>query len=58
MCLVAWRLTYPASSHFAAGLIAAAALMAAWPVLIWHVAPVGAAALLFHAGMGLMLVLC
>lgn len=58
VCLVAWRLGYPASARLAAGLIAAAALMAAGPVLIWHVAPVGAAALLFHAGMGLLLVLC
>lgn len=58
VCLVAWRLGYPASARLAAGLIAAAALMAAGPVLIWHVAPVAAAALLFHAGMGLLLVLC
>lgn len=58
VCLVAWRLAYPASLRLAAGLIAAAASMAAGPVLIWHVAPVAAAALLFHAGMGLLLVLC
>lgn len=56
--LVAWRLGYPASRGLAAGLIAAAALMAAGPVLIWHIAPVGAAAVLFHAGMALLLVLC
>lgn len=58
VCLVAWRLGYPASARLATGLIVAAALMAAGPVLIWHVAPVAAAALLFHAGMGLLLVLC
>lgn len=56
--LVAWRLAYPSSLRFAGGLVSAAALMAAGPVLMWHVAPVGAAALLFHAGMALLLVLC
>lgn len=40
-----------------AGLVAAAATMAAAPVLMWHVAHVGAGALLFHAGMVLLLVL-
>lgn len=56
--LVAWRLTYPASRRLAAGLITAASLMAAGPVLIWHMAPVLAAALLFHAGTALLLALC
>lgn len=58
VCLVAWRLAHPASSRLAAGLIVAAALMAAGPILVWHVAPVVAAALVFHAGLGLLLVLC
>ena len=56
--LVAWRLGHPASLRLTAGLIAAAALMASGPVLIWHVAPVGAAALLFHVGTALLLILC
>ena len=56
--LVAWRLGYPAGLRLTAGLIAAAALMAAGPVLIWHVAPIGAAALLFHVGTALLLILC
>ena len=58
VCLVAWRLGYPAGTRLVVGLVAAAASMAAGPVLIWHVAPVAAAALLFHAGLGLLLVLC
>ena len=45
----------PAAS--AAGLVLAAALMAAGPVLMWHVARVGAGAVLFHAGLVLLLVL-
>ena len=41
----------------AAGLVLAVAAMAAAPVLMWHVASVGAGAVLFHAGMVLLLVL-
>ena len=56
--LVAWRVDYPARPRLLAGLIVSAALLAAGPVLIWHVAPIVAGALLFHAGMALLLVLC
>jgi hypothetical protein len=38
-------------------LVSAVALMAAAPVLMWHVAHVGTGALLFHAGMIALLVL-
>jgi hypothetical protein len=41
----------------AAGLVSTVALMAAAPVLMWHVAHVGTGALLFHAGMVALLVL-
>lgn len=41
----------------AAGLVLAAALMAAAPLLMWQVAPVALGAVLFHAGMVLLLVL-
>ena len=41
----------------AAGLVLAAGMMAAAPVLIWHVAHVVAGAVLFHAGLVLLLVL-
>jgi hypothetical protein len=47
----------PVGTGLAAGLVLAVALMAAAPVLMWHVASVGAGALLFHAGMVLLLVL-
>jgi thiol:disulfide interchange protein len=47
----------PLPTALAAGLVLAVALMAAAPVLMWHVAPVGTGALLFHAGMVLLLVL-
>jgi pyruvate/2-oxoglutarate dehydrogenase complex dihydrolipoamide acyltransferase (E2) component len=47
----------PLGPGLAAGLISATALMAAAPVLMWHVAHVGTGAVLFHAGMVLMLVL-
>jgi hypothetical protein len=47
----------PLPSWLAAGLIASAALMAAAPVLMWHVAHVGTGALLFHAATVLLLVL-
>jgi len=47
----------PLGPGLAAGLVAAVALMAAAPVLMWHVAHVGAGAVLFHAGMVLLLVL-
>ena len=56
--LVAWRVDHPASPRLLAGLIASAALLAAGPVLIWHVAPIVAGALMFHAGMALLLALC
>jgi hypothetical protein len=47
----------PLGPGLAAALVAAVALMAAAPVLMWHVAHVGAGALLFHAGMIALLVL-
>jgi hypothetical protein len=47
----------PLGPGLAAGLVAAVALMAAAPVLMWHVAHVGTGALLFHAGMIALLVL-
>jgi hypothetical protein len=47
----------PLGAGLAAGLVAAVALMAAAPVLMWHVAHVGTGALMFHAGMVLVLVL-
>jgi hypothetical protein len=47
----------PLGSGLAAGLVPAVALMAAAPVLMWHVAHVGTGALLFHAGMIALLVL-
>jgi phytoene dehydrogenase-like protein len=50
-------LRLPLGTALAAGLIAAAATMAAAPVLMWHVAHVGTGALLFHGGMLLLLVL-
>ena len=56
--LVAWRVGYPTSPRLLAGLVASAVLLAAGPVLIWHVAPIVAGALLFHAGMVLLLALC
>ena len=49
------RQRLPAAS--AAGLVLAVALMAAGPVLMWHVARVGAGAVLFHTGLVLLLVL-
>jgi hypothetical protein len=47
----------PLGPGLAAALVAAVALMAAAPVLMWHVAHVGTGALLFHAGMIALLVL-
>lgn len=50
-------LRLPLGAALASGLVAASAMMAAAPVLMWHVAHVGAGAVLFHAGMLLLLVL-
>ena len=50
-------LRVPLGAGLAAGLVGAAAMMAAAPVLMWHVAHVGTGALLFHGGMVLLLVL-
>jgi TPR repeat protein len=50
-------LRQPLPAGLAAGLVLAVSLMAAAPVLMWHVAHVGTGALLFHAGMVLLLVL-
>jgi hypothetical protein len=50
-------LRLPIGAALAAGLVTAAAAMAAAPVLMWHVAHVGTGALLFHGGMVLLLVL-
>jgi len=47
----------PLGPGLVAGLVSAVALMAAAPVLMWHVAHVGTGALLFHAGMIALLVL-
>lgn len=47
----------PLPSGLALGLILVAAMMAAAPVLMWHVAHVGKGALLFHAAAVLLLVL-
>ena len=47
----------PLPAGLAAGLVLAVAAMAAAPVLMWHVAHVGAGALLFHAGMAALLLL-
>lgn len=56
--LAAWRVGYPSDPRLPAGLVASAALMAAGSVLIWLVAPIVAGAVLFHAGLILLLVLC
>ena len=50
-------LRVPLGPGSAAGLVAAAAMMAAVPVLMWQVAHVGASALLFLGGIVLLLVL-
>ncbi|GAA0579326.1 hypothetical protein GCM10009416_17160 [Craurococcus roseus] len=50
-------LRQPLPAGLAAGLVLAVAAMAAAPVLMWHVAHVGTGALLFHAGMALLLLL-
>ena len=47
----------PLGAGLALGIVLAAALMAAAPVLMWHVAHVGTGALLFHAAAILLLVL-
>jgi hypothetical protein len=50
-------LRLPLGTGLAAGIVSAVAAMAAAPVLMWHVAHVGAGALLFQAGALLLLVL-
>jgi hypothetical protein len=57
VALVAWRLTLPATPRLAFAGIAACALMAAGPGLIWGMQHVIAGAVLFHAGFALLLVL-
>jgi hypothetical protein len=47
----------PLGAGLAAGIVAAVALMAAAPVLMWHVAHVGTGALLFHASAIFLLIL-
>lgn len=49
--LIGWRLRYPASPSLSSGYIAASALMAASPGLIWFMTQIIAAAGLFHGGL-------
>lgn len=57
LLLADWRLRRPATPASAASYVAVCALMAAGPGLIWSVAHVAAGAVLFHAGLALLLVL-
>ena len=55
--LVDWRLRFAASPRLAMAYIAALALMAAGPGLIWSLTHLIAGAILFHAGLLLLLAL-
>ncbi len=55
--LVDWRLRAPITPRLAVGYPMSVALMAAAPGLIWHLVPVIAGALVFHAGLVLILLL-
>ncbi len=56
--LVWWRLAYPATLRTMLAYITAGALMAAAPGLIWSMAHVVSGAVLFHAGLALLLLVC
>ena len=51
VALAAWRLRRPTPGTLAFGYLAAVALMAASPLLIWDIADLVAGAMLFHAGL-------
>lgn len=53
--LVGWRLGLPAGPRLAAGYIAAAALLAAGPALMWGMTHVVAGGLVFHAGLVMLI---
>ena len=55
--VIAWRLGWPASPRLAAGYTVAGALMAAGPGLIWGMAHLVAGAMVFHAGLAMLIVL-
>lgn len=57
LALIVWRMRQPITTRYAVGYAACAALMAAAPGLIWGIGTVIAGALLFHAGLALLLVL-
>ncbi len=57
VALAEWRLRYPATSRLAVSYVIAAALMAAGPGLIWHMATIVEGAAVFHAGLAMLLVL-
>ena len=56
--LVWWRSGYPATLPAATSYVAACLLMAAAPGLIWSMSHVALGAVLFHAGLALLLVVC
>lgn len=57
LLLAGWRLRHPTTPAVALSYAATGALMAAGPGLIWSVAHVALGAVLFHAGLALLLVL-
>ena len=58
VALVWWRSAYPASRRAMLAYVAACLLMAAAPGLIWSMAHVILGAVLFHAGLALLLLVC
>ena len=55
LALVAWRLGYPVSRGVEVGYVAGAAAMVGASVLLWNLAHIGVAALVFHLGAGLLI---
>ncbi len=58
VALVWWRSGYPATLRVTMSYVAACLLMAAGPGLIWSMAHVALGAVLFHAGLALLLLVC
>ena len=58
IALVWWRSAYPATRRAMLAYVAACLSMAVAPGLIWSVAHVALGAILFHAGLALLLLVC
>ena len=56
--LVWWRSAHPATRRAMLGYVAACFLMAVAPGLIWSMGHVAMGAILFHAGLALLLLVC